>query len=278
MHPHHPHKEGYMRRGLVALFATALLTSLAVPAAGITNGQPDDGEHPYVGLVVFDVEGTPSHRCSASLLTPTVVLTAGHCTEGTSAARIWFDEDVQSNPEYPFSGATSFDGVAYTNPDFAIGAGPGLPGFALRDVGIVVLTEPVPTSVVSEYASLPAAGLVDTLANKTGVDIVGYGVQEQIVGDGPPVWSGLRIRLKADAEFVSGKFVHADEFVRLSQNPGKGKGGVCFGDSGGPDLLAGTNTVLSVNSYVTNGNCAGVGYGSRVDIPEVLDWINTFLP
>ena len=81
-----------MRRGLVALFATALLVSLAVPAAGITNGQPDNGEHPYVGLVVFDVDGTPSHRCSASLLTPTVVLTAGHCTEGTSAARIWFVE------------------------------------------------------------------------------------------------------------------------------------------------------------------------------------------
>jgi len=36
--------------------------------------------------------------------------------------------------------------------------------------------------------------------------------------------------------------------------------------------------VLSVNSYVTNGNCTGVGYGSRVDVPEVLDWINTFLP
>ena len=185
-----------MRRGLVVLFATALLASLAVPAAGITNGQPDDGEHPYVSLVVFDVEGNPSHRCSASLLTPTVVLTAGHCTEGTSAARIWFDEDVQ----------------------------------------------------------------------------------DQIVGQAPPVWTGLRIRLKAGSQFVSGNFVHADEFVRLSQNPGNGKGGTCFGDSGGPDLLGGTDTVLAVNSYVTNGNCAGVGYGSRVDIPEVLDWINSFLP
>ena len=55
-------------------------------------------------------------------------------------------------------------------------------------------------------------------------------------------------------------------------------GGTCFGDSGGPTLLADTATVVAVNSYVTNGNCAGVTYSSRVDIPEVLDWIYSFLP
>jgi hypothetical protein len=60
-------------------------------------------------------------------------------------------------------------------------------------------------------------------------------------------------------------------------NPGGGSGGLCFGDSGGPDLLAGTNVVLGVNSYVNNINCAGTGYSSRVDIPEVLEWINSFI-
>jgi hypothetical protein len=58
----------------------------------------------------------------------------------------------------------------------------------------------------------------------------------------------------------------------------EGSGGTCFGDSGGPDLLGSTNTVLAVNSYVTNANCRGVGYSARVDIPEVLVWINTFMP
>jgi hypothetical protein len=66
--------------------------------------------------------------------------------------------------------------------------------------------------------------------------------------------------------------------MRLSMNPGRGKGGLCFGDSGGPNLLTGTDTVLAVNSYVTNVNCAGVGYSARVDIPEVLAWIEGFLP
>ena len=267
-----------MKKVTLALgLAFTLLLSTMGAASAITNGVPDEGRHPYVGLAVFDVDGEPSHRCSASLLTSIVVLTAGHCTDGTSAARVWFDEDVQNNAEYPFSGATSYDGVASTYPGFCIGCGNGLPGFAAGDVGIIVLSEPVPTNIVSEYAELPQEGLVDTLRNKTPIDFAGYGVQERIRGGGPPVWAGLRVRLYAPSELVSGNFNHSDEFMKLALNPGGGSGGTCFGDSGGPDLRGGTNTVLAVNSYVTNSNCSGVGYSARVDTPEVLEWINSFL-
>jgi hypothetical protein len=163
---------------------------------------------------------------------------------------VWSAEDVQTNTEYPLSGATSYDGVPYTNRDFCIGSGNGLPGFAYRYVGIIVLTEPVPASVVSEYAQLPEPGLVDELSSKAPVTLVGYGVQERIVGGGPPVWAGLRVRLMAPARLVSGSFTHSEEFVRVTASPGPG-GGTCFGDSGGPILNDNTDTVLAVNSYVT---------------------------
>ena len=58
---------------LAAALALALVVSTVGIAGAITNGQPDGDNHPYVGLVVFDVidakgNQVPSHRCSASLL------------------------------------------------------------------------------------------------------------------------------------------------------------------------------------------------------------------
>jgi hypothetical protein len=277
-----------LSRKLAALTVAALvLLGGSTAALAITNGTPDGNNHPYVGLLVFDDADGPAWRCSGALLSPTLVLTAGHCTDGAVAARLWVEAVNQGNPEYPFSGTTSYDGTPYTNPDYRSPDSPykgnGLPAFSYRDVGVVVLSEPVPTSVVSTYAQLPAAGLVDTLANKTAVDLVGYGVQfqAQLPGNATPPpppppfqrWTGPRIRMYAPSELVSGNFVHSADFLKLAMNPGGGSGGTCFGDSGGPDLLGGTSTVLGVNSYVTNSNCSGVGYSSRVDIPEVLAWI-----
>lgn len=267
------------RTVIVVGVVLGLMLALLGVAYAITNGQPDGNEHPYVGLLVFDVYvpdvgNVPAWRCSGALIAPDVVLTAGHCTEGAVAARVWFDEVVEENPDYPWGGPSAIEGTPHLNPDFCTGCGGGLPGFALRDVGIVVLDEPVS---MDNYADLPEAGLVDTLRNKTDLTVVGYGVQEQHRGGGPPYWTGIRVRLQAPSELIAANFVHSDEFIRITLNPGRGKGGTCFGDSGGPDLLEDSDTILAVNSYVTNYNCAGVGYSSRVDIPEVLEWINGFL-
>ncbi len=282
-----------MRKISIALVvALVLVLATAGIAGAITNGQPDAGRHPYVGLLVFDyAPGEPGWRCSGSLIAPNVVLTAGHCTEGAVAARVWFAEDVTYDavpfPLYPYGGEGSgaTEGTPYLYPDYNVTPydGNGLPAFSYGDVGIVVLDEDID---VGGFADLPTAGLVDTLKNKSAIDFVGYGVSEQAKIPGkelpqpPPYyrWTGPRVRLYAPSNLVSGKFVHSADYMKLALNPGGGSGGTCFGDSGGPDLLGGTDTVLAVNSYVTNVNCSGVGYSARVDIPEVLEWINSFLP
>lgn len=138
----------------------------------------------------------------------------------------------------------------------------------------------MPTSQVSSYAQLPSAGTVETLPNNQPLDYVGYGVQYQVQSPGVNPydrWAGPRIRNYARGLLSPSNSAVSDNLIKVSMNIGGGKGGTCFGDSGGPDLIAGTSTVLAVNSFVTNSNCSGVGYDTRVDVESRLDWISTFL-
>jgi secreted trypsin-like serine protease len=61
----------------------------------------------------------------------------------------------------------------------------------------------------------------------------------------------------------------SEEFIKLHSN----MGGTCFGDSGGPNLLGGTNIVLAVTSFGANAICSGNTYSYRVDTAQALAWI-----
>src|SRR5216683_3864320 len=88
-----------MRRLFFAVLA-ALMLATSVPAAAITYGEVDSGRHPQVGLVVFlDAGSHPLWRCSGTLMSARVLLTAGHCTGADGAdvpakAVVWFTDNV----------------------------------------------------------------------------------------------------------------------------------------------------------------------------------------
>ncbi len=67
----------------------------------------------------------------------------------------------------------------------------------------------------------------------------------------------------------------SSEFIKVSANPAQGKGGTCFDDSGGPVLVG--DTILAVNAFGTNGLCRGVNYAYRLDTPEALAFVRSFL-
>lgn len=268
-----------MKKPLFMLFLVLVLVLASVGTVqAITNGGLDGNAHPYVGLLLFKDASGSYWRCSGSLIAPQVVLTAGHCTDGAVAAWASFDTHVDRGtlPLADWLASGLFiTGTAHTEPDFCIGCGHGAIRFDTHDVGIVTLDEP---ASVGQYAVLPAEDFVDSLTMNTTIDLVGYGVQTRVVGGGKPYWIGTLDRFFAPANFVASENRISDEYIKLSANASQGKGGTCFGDSGGSDFLGGTNKILAVNSFVNNGNCSGVTYSNRIDLGYALEFINSFMP
>jgi hypothetical protein len=276
-----------MRRLVVLLAILLGMLATALPAGAITGNYVEDFEHPFVGLVTFyDAEGEYSHRCSGSLLTPTVFLTAGHCTDGATTARVYFQQDagahydpetevdpVTGYPEYCVDGtlgvtcATSDELYNYGFDEFA-----GFPN--TRDVGLVILDQPIE---LSEYGALAAPGSLDRLATRRGQQevtftISGYGLSRV----NPVVVESYRERLMAKTKLVNLRSALNGGFnLQLSANPGGGRGGTCFGDSGGPVFYGGfqSNTIVGVTSFGLNGNCRGVDFAYRTDRKAVQNWI-----
>jgi V8-like Glu-specific endopeptidase len=260
---------------LVAALAVALSLS-AVPASAITDGELDGNGHPFVGLMVAqDAEGSPLWRCSGTMISPTVFLTAGHCTEAPAAsAQIWFDSDVESGIPangYPFTGQAG--GTAYVHPDFYTAP------FFVHDVGVVVLDEPVN---MAEYGILPVEDQLDTLKTKRGKQdvtftAVGYGLQKSFPDAASWKTQAERVRYVAHPKLnqINVPGFTGDFSMLLSNNANTG--GTCFGDSGGPNFLGDSNVVAGVTSFGINGNCAGTGGVFRMDRASALDWVESFL-
>jgi V8-like Glu-specific endopeptidase len=261
-----------MKKVTIALLLSLMLVFSTIGAASaVTDGELDGEGHPYVGLMVAqDEEGNPLWRCSGTLLSPTLFLTAGHCTEAPAAhVEIWFDSDVESGiPEngYPTDGEVG--GTPYTHPQYDPNA------FYLYDLGVVVLDEPY---VLEEYGALPELNELDQYATKRGQNkltftSVGYGLQESFPDAASWKENNQRVRMVAYPKMnqINGGIV-GDFSLLLSNNAHTG--GTCFGDSGGPNFIGDSNVIAGVTSFGLNGNCAGTGGVYRVDRADDLDWL-----
>src|SRR5215204_1483682 len=291
-------RKGEFMRKLFTLVA-ALVGTLAIvvaPGSAVTGNFVADNEHPYVGLVAFyDAEGEFMWRCSGSLLTDRVFLTAGHCTdqdaeESPVMARIWFHQDAGADydPETQLDPTTGY-------PDYCIEGDPlcvestllfdfGFDEFAgfpnIQDVGLIILPEDQAVEL-SEYGVLAEAGFLETVASTEGLKdatftVAGYGLTRT----NPAQTTSFRSRLMALTQLVNLNVSHntAGFNLQLSSNPGGGRGGTCFGDSGGPTFYGeySSNIIVGVNSWLFGSNrqtCGGTGFAFRTDTEAVISWI-----
>ncbi len=275
-------RKASMKRSLVLLLAVAaLIVAMIAPVGAVTHGELDGDDHPGVVLLLMDVDGEPAYRCSATLLSPTVVLTAGHCAsnypdDDYTGMRVFTESDVDNGDNtYPAAGGpNSVEAVSWAaHPLYEMAP------FFVHDVGVVILAEPgVVLDNVDDYGTLPEVDQLDALKTKRGhhktfFTSVGYGLQRI----NPVFVEADRVRMVANPRLIqiNTPGFTGDFSLLLSNN--HSTGGTCFGDSGGPNFLGDSNVVAGVTSFGMNGNCAGTGGVFRVDRQNVLDFVNSFM-
>ena len=166
------------------------------------------------GLMVAIVDGEAEWRCSGTLISDTVFVTAGHCTFGADSVEIWFTSDLEIEGyefhNYP-DGPGEVSGTPYTMPGHEN-------AWFLYDLGVVILDDPVNIDgqYGVSYPTLPTVNQLDDLGKgrkNANVTAVGYGLQEIVegpVGVGPdfdPKLKSDKTRYQAELMVVDSKGV-----------------------------------------------------------------------
>jgi len=242
----------------------------------IVGGTPDTA-HRNVGLVRFTtVDGR--FRCSGTLVSQRVVLTAGHCTEGP-ATNVYVSFDDQLRPDPLAAGITPAQraereayyirGTAHPDPQWD-----GKLSFSKQhDQGVVVLDQPASSKWPNiTPAPLPPLGLLDSnqgaLKNQT-FTLVGYGVD--IGAKKAQVVNTVRMSTTSYLKSVQREVVA----FQINANDSKAGGGSCFGDSGGGAFWK--QYVLGDASYVNSLTCNGTGTYQRADTAYSRTFLMPFL-
>jgi secreted trypsin-like serine protease len=256
-----------------ALVGMGMLLAFGFVVAGAnavtTNGFPDNGQHPNVGAIMVPARSGVGYAevCSGTLVSPTVFLTASHCTAFLEADPrpefVTFDEtDVEPFP----SGL--IPATPRTNPAYT--------GGSRDDVSVMVLSTPVTTITP---AQLPPLGYLDTLGlnQSTRLTVVGYGTSEKVIVKGE---NGPQFPFEGDRGYGIGGFNSlTPQWLKMSQNAAHGDSGACYGDSGGPTFLgAAPNDGDIVLAVTTTGDtpCYSTNIAGRTDDPSARAFLSTF--
>jgi hypothetical protein len=305
-----------VRRKLATLIALVAVFALAAPVGAVTNGQPDNNDHPFVGELLFYVPDAVDTRCdtpgswftcTGTLLNSTTVITAGHCTFG-----IGNGGESTTNGGIDTTAAQGGDGGTDVWINFS-----AAPDFSILPPS----NEFTPSNNAGRYLAWSAAlnGSSDwhrgtaypqpqyddnafflhdagVVVLKKAMKKLGHGAlvlpnyldkyssaprnaqRFEVVGYG-------LTKVLPKAEYGGDTRLQAEPKLDSinPQNPyivlsnNTATGGTCFGDSGGPTFdNTNSSLVVAVTSFGISPNCSGTGGAYRLDQPEVQEFLAVY--
>ena len=211
-------------------------------------------EFPAVAAIILQSGSGAQQLCSGTLITPTIVLTAGHCLSFDPAgATVYLFPDGVTPVPHP---ARQFA----VHPQFNLGVA------AYADVAVLYLVDPV-----TDVTPLPLA----TRAPRPGAKgtIVGFG--DDGLGNFEAKLVGT-VRLKRCPRAIRRVGIMRGQLsTSLCWKPKRNGNDTCPGDSGGPLLAGGAVAGVTSGGY-GSGSCPGT-LSWDTSVPRVLDWLDQAL-
>jgi secreted trypsin-like serine protease len=250
--------------------AGCALALAAAPASAVVGGHDaPPGKYPAIAEITFG-----AFLCSGTLISPTVVLSAGHCGSVTGAAvaspASWPTPliDVRIGSNKPGQGEQVPVSSVVVNPNYLATSG--------YDISVLKLSRP------STKAPVKVAGAVDRKLWRAGTleTIVGWGATQE-GGSLPDTLQEGRVPITTDA-YCAGAYSDFDPATMVCAGFKKGGVDTCQGDSGGPMFGRTARGILRVVGATSFGEgCARAGKPgvyARVGDATLREWIRSQAP
>lgn len=256
---------------LRAVLIALCLSAVFAPSANAVVGGHASGPRPYVAYITID----KAFACTGTLVAPTTIVTAGHCSSITGVAAPTpigqpgqlIDVTLGSNKIDDPAGEHPAVSQVIVQDDYVFTNG------SSNDVALLKLATPSAQTPVK----IAGRGEESSWTPGTLATIAGFGVTTE-GGDQPDVLQEAQVPITTDAYATQAYGTSFDPTTMIAAGYPQGGVDTCQGDSGGPLLVTAPGGLRLVGDTSFGDGCAQPGkpgvYG-RVAGDKLREWIRS---